>query len=192
MTPNCTPATCTLRPIRCKAPRQRKFPQASKKYNKKITKFTGANVGRHHRLLSEAVGLSSSVPAIPSARSPTEVFLLAFAPRCATIGPAPFTGRSLRIYRSNGIRVCPPFCGAKQQCILLLLFPGQPRGTERRARGPVYLGTSRSDAGEQVAQNRDCKLWTGGAALRCLLTLYQPSSCNACGKFHHACEDQPA
>lgn len=118
-------------------PQTAKISKASTQYNKKKKmKFTGANVGRHHRLPSEAVGLPSRVPAIPPYRTTTEVLLRA--------GPTPFTGRSHRTY-GNRIRVCPPFCRARLQRILLPL-PGEPRGIHRRAQGWVYLGTSRSGA----------------------------------------------
>lgn len=131
-------------------PQTAKISKASTQYNKKKKKkkmkFTGANVGRHHRLLSEAVGLPSCVPAIPPSlpTAPRQRSYSALAPRCATIGPTPFTGRSHRTY-GNRIRVCPPFCRARLQRILLPL-PGEPRGIHRRAQGWVYLGTSRSGA----------------------------------------------
>lgn len=36
---------------------------------------------------------------------------------------------------------------------------------------------------------RSCRGGPGGGLP---VTLYGPRSCNACGKFHHVCEDQPA
>lgn len=153
-------------------------------------KFTGANVGRHHRLLSEAVGLPSCVPAIPPFRTTTEVFLRA-CPQMRNYRPHP-------LYRQE-----PPHLRQSDPRLPSLL-PGQvtahppppPRGAKRHTQKGSGLGLPGDKqvgrAGERVAQNPDCRLRTGGAARGRLLTLYAPSSCNACGKFHHACEDQPA
>ncbi|XP_058426527.1 uncharacterized protein LOC131422916 [Diceros bicornis minor] len=70
-------------------------------------------------------------------------------------------------------------------------FPGQPRG-EQRARGAGRRGRltwarAARACGRRQAAARGCGR-VGGPPL----TLYRSCSCNACGKFHHVCEDQPA
>lgn len=142
----------------------------------------------------------------------TEVCPLALAPRCATIGPALVTRQEPQHLPEPGSASALPSAepGGSHPPPL----PWQPRGTRGKALhfGAYPCGAAPRHAGKGAALGTGASFtwaqtgwvsWRRGRrdrsrgplaseTARCASSAFiPPGSCNACGKFHHACENQP-
>ena len=169
-----------------------KFPQVSTQYNnnnlkkKKRKKFTGANLNRRRRL-SGAAGPRLWGPRDPSLPDQRRSSHPSWLPGAQQSAPPPRPGWSCSIPGCRDPRL--PTLRAGHAAAHLPTSPGAALRHAARAPRPAAAGPTWAPV-RRVG-------WKGPAAACRLgvflspLTLYPPSSCNACGKFHHFWKDQP-